>query len=230
MISVIIPVYNGANYLAEAIASVRTQTLTPLELIVVDDGSTDASAALAQAAGAQVHCQSRQGTAGAVNAGVALARGEWLAILDADDRWLPDKLALQWAAVQATPAARRTLFFTQIRQFASPELPLAQVQRLAGVGQVLPGTAETTLLVHREAFAAPGAGGYQTHWRVGEFIDWYARARDKGWQVRILPEVLAERRLHAANLARHQRDGQQDLLRILHAKLQRARQAAGSDQ
>lgn len=221
-ISVLIPVYNGAAYLAEAIASVYAQTLRPLELIVVDDGSTDASAAIATAAGAQVHRQVRLGTAGAINAGVALAQGGWLAILDADDRWLPDKLERQWAAVQRIPGAARTLFFTHLRQFASPELAPTQVQRLAGVDQVLPGIVETTLLVQRHAFTE--VGGYDLRWRVGEFIDWYARAQGLGWQTHVLPEVLAERRLHAANLARHQRDGHADVLRILHAKLRRERQ------
>ena len=94
-VSVLVPVKNGAPFLAEALESARNQTLEPLELIVVDDGSTDGSDEIAVAHGARVIRQANAGTAGAVNVARVAARGELLALLDADDRWAADKLARQ---------------------------------------------------------------------------------------------------------------------------------------
>jgi hypothetical protein len=98
-VSVLTPVYNGEAYLAEALRSALAQSHAPLELIVVDDGSTDASAEIAASHGARVIRQPNAGTAAAVNAARAAARGDVLALLDADDRWPPDKLARQLEAL-----------------------------------------------------------------------------------------------------------------------------------
>ena len=98
-ISVLVAVHNGARFLAEALDSVWAQTLRPFELIVVDDGSTDASAAIAAGRGATVIRQANAGTAAAVNTARDAARGELLALLDADDRWPQDKLARQVDAI-----------------------------------------------------------------------------------------------------------------------------------
>jgi hypothetical protein len=98
-VSVLVAVHNGARFLAEALESARAQTLRPLELIVVDDGSTDGSAAIAERLGATVIRQANAGTAAAINATRDAARGELLALLDADDRWPADKLARQVEAL-----------------------------------------------------------------------------------------------------------------------------------
>jgi glycosyltransferase involved in cell wall biosynthesis len=103
-ISVIIPCYNGARFLRDTLQSVLVQTLPPLEVIVVDDGSTDDSAAIAESYGPPVRVirQSNQGESVARNRAISEARGEWVAFLDADDLWLPEKLAAQ--AKLMTPA------------------------------------------------------------------------------------------------------------------------------
>jgi glycosyltransferase involved in cell wall biosynthesis len=102
-VSVVIPCYNGAAYLRDTIGSALAQTHRPLEIIVVDDGSRDDSAAVARAFGPPVIVieQENQGESVARNRGMNLARGEWIAFLDADDQWQPDKTARQLAA--ATP-------------------------------------------------------------------------------------------------------------------------------
>ena len=101
-ISVIIPAYNAGRYLAEAIQSVLAQTLSVHEIIVADDGSADNTAAVALSFPAPVryHLNPHEGTAAARNQGVRVAQGEWLAFLDADDLWQPDKLAAQMALFQ----------------------------------------------------------------------------------------------------------------------------------
>jgi glycosyltransferase involved in cell wall biosynthesis len=102
-ISVVIPCYNKKLYIAEAIQSALDQTLKPLEVIVIDDGSTDESAAIAESFGnrVQVLRQKNQGESVARNRGIDLAKGEWVALLDADDVWLPNKLEKQMAAVES---------------------------------------------------------------------------------------------------------------------------------
>jgi hypothetical protein len=98
-VSVLVPVHDGEAFLGEALESALAQEHAPHELIVVDDGSADASAEIAAAYGARVIRQANAGTAAAVNAARAAARGELLALLDADDRWPAGKLSRQIEAL-----------------------------------------------------------------------------------------------------------------------------------
>ena len=93
-ISVIIPAYNQAQYLAIAIQSVLDQTFDDYEIIVIDDGSTDNTREIAQSFGEKIRyiCQTNKGLAGARNAGIVQATGEYIALLDSDDQWLPNHL------------------------------------------------------------------------------------------------------------------------------------------
>jgi glycosyltransferase involved in cell wall biosynthesis len=108
--SILMPVYNHAAYVGEAVASVRAQDREDWELIVVDDGSTDGSAGVAEeAAGGdgriRILRQSNAGPAAARNLAAAEARGAWLAFLDSDDVWYPHALAAYGEAIAADPAA-----------------------------------------------------------------------------------------------------------------------------
>src|SRR3982074_3555445 len=96
LVSVIVPVYNGERFLAETLQSIINQQYRPLELIVIDDGSTDQTARIATSVSeVRYFYQRNQGVANARNAGLAAARGELIAFLDADDLWQPNKLSLQ---------------------------------------------------------------------------------------------------------------------------------------
>lgn len=109
-ISVIIPTYNRVLLLERALESVRYQSLHPMEIIVVDDGSTDATRAMMISFMKQAEIrtvyrkQSNQGPAAARNRGIGAARGRYLAFLDSDDQWREDKLALQYGAMKSDPA------------------------------------------------------------------------------------------------------------------------------
>jgi len=105
-ISVLIPTYNYARYLPQAIDSVLAQTYAPLEVLVVDDGSTDDTPQVLAAYGNRIRAirQDNQGVAAARNTGVAAARGEYVALLDSDDLWLPRKLELQIARFESDPS------------------------------------------------------------------------------------------------------------------------------
>lgn len=107
-ISVIVPTYNRAETLPRALDSVLAQSLPPAEILIIDDGSQDATRQLIQTGYPScryVH-QANQGVSEARNRGIQEARGEWLALLDSDDAWLPDKLQLQYQALQDQPGYR----------------------------------------------------------------------------------------------------------------------------
>jgi glycosyltransferase involved in cell wall biosynthesis len=106
-ISVIIPAYNADRFLAETLTSVLSQTVPPLEVLVIDDGSTDATADVARGFGSRVTLiqQPNSGESVARNRAIAAASGEWIAFCDADDLWVPHKLERQCAALDSRPDA-----------------------------------------------------------------------------------------------------------------------------
>jgi glycosyltransferase involved in cell wall biosynthesis len=115
-VSVVIPSYNGADYIHRAIESSLNQTFPPHEIIVIDDASTDGTAAVAESFGSPVHVirlAKNSGVAYARNRGVEACSGEWVAFLDADDIWEADKLERQVAAIRP----RTVLSFTGISTF-----------------------------------------------------------------------------------------------------------------
>ena len=104
LVSVVIPTYNRAGTIERAINSVLAQSWQPLEVIVVDDGSTDRTAEILEAYGHKIHLirQRNQGASTARNTGIKAARGEIISFLDSDDSWLPDKIARQANLLQRT--------------------------------------------------------------------------------------------------------------------------------
>ncbi|WP_455219575.1 glycosyltransferase family 2 protein [Kaarinaea lacus] len=105
-VSVVIPTFNRVDRLEMTLQSVLNQTFTPLEIIVVDDGSSDGTEAMLMARfgnSIHYHYQENRGVSHARNVGVELSSGNWIAFLDSDDQWLPEKLQLQVAAVQSNP-------------------------------------------------------------------------------------------------------------------------------
>ncbi len=102
-VAVVIPAYNAERFIRTALESVRAQTAQPAEVLVVDDGSTDRTAAIARASGATVLAQPNMGVAAARNTAIRSTLQPWVAFLDADDVWEPQKLEAQWAAIQACP-------------------------------------------------------------------------------------------------------------------------------
>lgn len=228
LISVMIGVYNAERYLAEAIESVFAQSYRPLELIVVDDGSDDGSGEVARGYGDALRYarQENAGNGSARNHAVRLASGDLYAFLDADDRFLPEKLEHQLAALEADPAL--DMVFGHVREFVSPELTeteRASVRPPAAEPQ--PWTAPNLMLIRRDSFAR--VGPFSEDVKVGVTVDWYARAMEAGLRSAMLPEVVLERRLHLTNNGLRERDSRQQYLHVLKASLDRRRaQAAAS--
>jgi len=220
-VSVVIPVYNGVRHLGDALASVLAQTRPAQEVIVVDDGSTDGSAVLLRDRFPTVRClrQDNAGAGAARNRGVAAATGDFLAFLDADDLWEPDKLQRQLAAFAADPGLEMVL--CRVRQFHCPELTGEERRRRAIPREVMPGYLPGAMLVRRPAFLR--VGPFNPELRIGEFVDWHARAVELGLNRRQLPEVLLLRRLHRSNLGLVARDQRRGYLHALKASLDRRR-------
>lgn len=200
-ISVIIPVYNAEPWLAETLESVLGQTSPAQQVIVVDDGSTDQSAAVARRyiKYIQLAQQPNAGCAHARNRGVALAQGELLAFLDADDCWLPEKLALQRAAFAESPTLEAVFGQTEQRYAGAA----AAQPAIAFNPNVPDGYTLNTLLIRRQAFQRIGAFDPALH--LINAIEWLWRARRMELQTAILPQVVAWRRIHGENMSIRER-------------------------
>ena len=199
LISCIIPVHNGAPYLDATLASVFGQTHRPLEVIVVDDGSTDASADIARRYDVRLVQQARRGQGGARNAGIAGASADYLAFLDADDLWRPEKLTRQLARFQARPEL--DISVTLIQNFWEPELA-DEALRLSSHPRSgpLPGYSGSTLVIRRRTLQIFGTFD-PTHPHTA-ITAWFVNARERGAVDELLPEVLVDRRLHRSGISR----------------------------
>jgi glycosyltransferase involved in cell wall biosynthesis len=223
-ISVIVPCYNAADYVAQALASVVTQQSPPGEIIVVDDGSTDASITIVEQFGRGVRCvrQDHQGAAAARNRGVAESTGDILAFLDADDVWPTDSLAVRSAVLEAQ--ADVDTVSGKTRQFISPELPDEVQRTLVCPPDDSAARVVGALLVRRAVFDR--VGGFDSSFRIGETLDWIARADLAGVRHVTIDAVVLRRRIHATNTTTRLKNEKADYLRMLKASLDRRRAAA----
>ncbi|MFN7956486.1 MAG: glycosyltransferase family A protein [bacterium] len=220
-----LPVYDCEAYVGEAIESVLAQTVAPDELIVVDDGSTDASLAVVERfARPSLHVirQQNAGIGAARNRGLGGATGELIAFIDADDLWERDKLELQIGALRQRDDLQ--LVFGHLVEFLSPDRA-AELGGSLEVGTApVPGLIATTLLVRRTAVER--IGPFDETLEVGEFVEWMARARDLGLATLLLPQIVARRRIHGGNTVLTRSNT--DYLRAIKATLDRRRRAANA--
>lgn len=226
LVSIVIPVYNCELYLGEAIESVLAQTYRPIEVIVVDDGSSDGTAEVARRFSAAVRYtfQSHAGIGAARNCGVSLARGSLLSFLDADDRWPEYKLAEQVRTLMAEPGLDMVFGYArQLHHGSEWSDGIAEGEsRLPS--QLQPGYIPGTMLVRLNAFHR--VGPFETKWKVGEFIDWHARATELGLKTKLLPRLMLWRRVHRSNQGIVERRSVSDYAKVVKASLDRRRAAA----
>jgi len=218
LISVVIPCYNARAYVAAAIRSVLAQDWPDLEIVLVDDGSSDQSAELIREnfPGIRLVQQANAGVAAARNNGIAQARGEWIAFLDADDIWLPGKLRAQMALLGATPGARMSYTAWQVWASLDPApspdyfVELAsrsgnQALWTGASGWIYPQLLldcvvwTSTVLAHRSVFAE--VGRFDNTLRIGEDWDLWLRASRITPILRVsVPYALY--RMHPASITR----------------------------
>jgi glycosyltransferase involved in cell wall biosynthesis len=203
-VSVIVPAFDAGAFLTEALESVFRNACLPLEVIVVDDGSSDDTAAIARQFPVILLERPHQGVAAARNAGWRRSSGRLIAWLDADDRWPDGRLAKQAALLEANAAI--DVVYGRVREFADDEQVARRVRPVAPAR--LPGS----MLIRREAFARVGA--FDEQLAVGEFMDWLVRARDCRLREAMLEDVCLDRRLHGRNLGIVAREPRGDYLRV----------------
>ena len=221
-ISVIIPVYNGERYLAETIQSVLAQTYQLMEIILIDDGSTDGSARVAKSFGSLLHYyyQPNLGTAAAFNHGIEYAEGDYFAFLGADDLWTENKNERQIIAFNANPHV--DIVTGHVKQFYSPELDESERIKIRCTHELVPGHVIPAMLIKREAFFRVGL--FESQWVVGAEMSWYLRAMEKGLSMVILPDLVLLRRLHKHNKGITKRSFINLRVQILKAALDRQRE------
>lgn len=206
-VSVIMPVRDGERWVSEAIRSVRDQTLAAFELVVIDDGSTDATPDILVAAAAAdprivVLQQQRDGLVAALNRGLAAARAPLIARLDADDVALPDRLARQVDHMAAHPGVVllggwATIIDEQGRPKGREMRPSPKNLR-ATLMKKSPFIHPTVMF---RAEAAHRVGGYHAAFEAGEDYDFWLRLADVG-EIAILPELLIRYREHGGSVTR----------------------------
>lgn len=179
-VSVVIPTYNLAQFLPEAVASVRTQAWPDLEIIVVDDGSTDDTPEVLERLSLEGELrwfrQENAGASAARNRGIREARKSWVAFLDADDFWLAGKLAAQFEALDGKPSAAFSYTDVRVRREDGSEDDLRCRRASAPLfEQLLSGNvfATPTAVVRRECFESVGLFDEALH--TGEDWDMWLR-------------------------------------------------------
>ncbi len=218
VVSCVVPVFNGARFLEEAVESIEAQSWRPLEIVVIDDGSTDETPAVMARLGNRIRAlsQPNQGPSAARNAGIAAASGDFIGFLDCDDRWLPEKTAIQMARFGAMPELELS------RGQASNWWTEGQSQEGDGVADTMSGI--STALVRRGLFDRIGM--FDPSLRHLDWTEWLLRAADLGIIAEALPDTLALRRIHRNNLSRN-RAGEdvEERIRVTRQRLARLRGA-----
>lgn len=219
-ISVVLPVRNGARWIGEALGSVVGQTRPPDEILVVDGQSQDDSAAIAaRYPGVRVLRQPDLGVGAGLNLGFAEAAGDLVTMISCDDRWRPDKLAMQSTHLEADPSLDvvfgRVCFFV-----GEADDPPASLR-----GELLhgshPGHLLEIMMIRREA--ARRVGPFRTDLAIATDVDWFARLAETGARTAMPDEVMADKRLHAGGNAADPARNQGELLAALRDALARRR-------
>ncbi|MGH7244437.1 MAG: glycosyltransferase family 2 protein [Phycisphaerales bacterium] len=194
-VSVITPVCNGERYLAQALESIRAQTLPPFEVIVVNDGSTDGSAEVARTFEG-VRCLNipHAGIGAARNHGVRAATGTFLAFLDADDLWLPRALEFLLATLLADP--RLDAVFGGVEHFVSEDCPDEVRRKYFVQHQADGGRLCGAMLIRAESFHR--AGKFEEKGTV-DFVGWYLRAQEAKLSMSAIAPLVLRRRIHGNN-------------------------------
>jgi glycosyltransferase involved in cell wall biosynthesis len=207
-VSVVLPVYNGAAYVVEAVESVLSQTFHDFELVIIDDGSTDTTRELLAPLANRdnrlsIRVEPRRGLVGSLNFGISIARAPLIARMDADDAALPSRFAAQVAYLDAHPdcVAVGTSILKVDAQGRSKSSPLRQTPRFDPLAfpPEIGGIPHPTAMMRRSAVV--DIGGYRPHFYNAEDRDLWARLWQVG-RIHQLPEVGLHYRVHAGSVTR----------------------------
>lgn len=214
MISVVIPAYNAGGFIKRTIDSVLAQTYRDYEVIVVDDGSTDNTAEAVRSYAGKVRYiyQENAGDGPARNTGIRAAKGDWIAFLDHDDEWLPQKLELQMKLLDRNPALRwcgANYYMSCLGRRDAVGNVTALQKALAGrdyfenfftaVGQKGCSLITTTMVIHKEVFEQ--AGLFDSCWLLCADFDMWWRIAYSFPRIGYLAQPLAMMHLDALDIA-----------------------------
>lgn len=222
LVSVILPVYNTEKYVAESIQSVLNQTHKNIEIIAINDGSIDGSLDVLKQFGNKlilIDCDQNQGIAAARNEGLKKAKGDFIALMDADDLWEPEKVETQINQFRENPEL--DISFSYMKCFLSPDLSVEIKAIRRCPPDPMPGQVSATALIKSESFWK--VGPFDPTWRVGEFIDWMTKANALKLNHATLPQAFLLRRIHETNTGVTERPARADYLKIVKAALDRKR-------
>jgi glycosyltransferase involved in cell wall biosynthesis len=221
IVGVVFLAYNSERWIEDALESVLAQPYRPLDLVVVDDGSTDRTGELARGfrdahpdVPMRVESQPNRGVGGARNRGIALVGGEFIAFLDADDVWTDVTLTARMPLLTADASIDLVTGCEQ--RFATE--PDGSRRRL---GPARPSSAMGALLVRRESLERNGH--FAEDVGLAEGLDWLLRARERGLREASVADLVLWRRVHDANYTRGYRDARHQLAGVLKASLDRRR-------
>jgi glycosyltransferase involved in cell wall biosynthesis len=222
LVSVVMTAFDEEAFIGDAVESVFAQTYRSFELIVVDDASTDRTAAIAAGfdEARVVRRSTRGGFAAARNTGLAEARGEFWTIFDADDVMPPERLALQVAFLRENPSLGMVLGLTEA--FVTPGDRRPAHWNPAWDAGPFP-ACTGTMMARREAFELVGL--YDEQLPVSADVEWLARAKDAGVRAGRIDAVCLHRRIHAGSASSDHAQIRAVLLRVLRESLHRRRGA-----
>ena len=223
LVSIIMPVKNGERYLAVAIDSVKKQTYSNYELIIVDDQSTDKTASIIQSyTNTNIHyiLGKGQGSGAAYNTGINAANGELIAFLDYDDFWTENKLTIQVNYLNQHPEIEYVI--AKMKSFLEPgcSIPSGFREQLLEQDAIAP--IPGTLVARKKLFET--IGKFNSNLNTAEDVDWFARCQDAKIKMSIIDEVLLYKRVHSSNLSLNTTNNNQNLLKALRSSIQRKRQ------
>ncbi len=225
-VSVILIVRNGARFIAQALESVCASRLPPVEIIVVDGDSSDNTIAIAQSFPlVRVWRQTTQGIANAYNEGIQQAKGRYVAFISHDDLWMPGKLDLQITYLESHTETDAVL--CQVEHFLEDGLDCPPGFRPELLGTARPGWIMEALVARPEVFQR--VGGFNPAFAVSEDSDWFARAKDGGLKLAVLPEMLVRKRVYGGNATLTGPQTNPLLLKALRSSIQRKRNETGHD-
>jgi len=229
LVSVIIPAYNPDELLLAALESVYAQSYEIFEISVINDGSKDECAIIFSEALRKYptliihHLPINRGVAAARNFGAAKARGEYLAFLDQDDVWTPEKLELQTAYLDTNPDI--DYITSRQRYFLAEGVNTAPTWvKPEHIDTSLPGFLPGTLMVRASAFKK--LNGFDENLKAGtDDVDWFFRAHASGLKTHQLPQELLHKRIHQKNLSRSAQAHNKELLSVVRMNLERRKQS-----
>jgi glycosyltransferase involved in cell wall biosynthesis len=218
-VTVVVPCFNAAPYIGAALESIFNQSSKPAQVLVIDDGSTDASPDVIARYPVQYFRQDNQGISAARNHGLRRAQGGLIAFLDADDLWPADSLQDRLALLEAD--AGLDCAFGWVEPFISADVPPEVRAKIQDPGGARAGRLAGTLLLRRHVLDK--VGGFDAMFRVGETMDWVARIDAAGFSSRDTGTIVLRRRIHGANTVMKEQALHTDYLRVLRASIARRR-------